>query len=400
MNKVLSNIGLLDLRNATEESIKDIAVIKNVGVVIYSAETAHLLSKLNIGNMGSSLEVSSDFKILTGQMFITGDYLATLSEPLNILVTGQLMIRPDVTPEDIKMKIGKLVVIGQLMCPNKLMPLIQSKLVDHVGQNIVYPDNGKLLIGTTHVNTGFLQSLPVKTSLVCIGKLSLTESVSNDLFTENIDRVHMTGKIIVREDLHGILQKHLDPESQYKLEIIPLGYEMIDKPLHLDALSIKRFKKAKLYTKHYLYIDKDIDAKMLTTHIEKLHSKSIILCHKDLCETLLELCSGDDVKVLPFAEKLLIVDGEEELTAEDLEYIDGKLTILILGTLTVKDTVTPDQLMDKIDQIDNLGVIVSDAGRLGAIKAKLRTRKGQMMDRNAPQEETPPGMQNVGYLKL
>lgn len=57
MKQKIGNVGLLDLRHATEESIKGIESINNVGVVFYHKENAHLLSSLSIGNIGKSIEL-------------------------------------------------------------------------------------------------------------------------------------------------------------------------------------------------------------------------------------------------------------------------------------------------------------------------------------------------------
>ena len=44
MSQRIGNVGLLNLVNATEESVKGIERIENVGLVLYGKENAHLLT--------------------------------------------------------------------------------------------------------------------------------------------------------------------------------------------------------------------------------------------------------------------------------------------------------------------------------------------------------------------
>ena len=46
MSRIIENVGMLDLTQATEETVTSIERIGNVGLVIYRAETAHLLTLL------------------------------------------------------------------------------------------------------------------------------------------------------------------------------------------------------------------------------------------------------------------------------------------------------------------------------------------------------------------
>ena len=61
MSRIIENVGMLDLTQATEETVTSIERIGNVGLVIYRAETAHLLTLLkNAGNIGKTIEIPED----------------------------------------------------------------------------------------------------------------------------------------------------------------------------------------------------------------------------------------------------------------------------------------------------------------------------------------------------
>ena len=109
--KVIGNVGHLDLRNASEESVAEIRRIGNVGAIIYSPETAHLIQRLNIGNVGSTLVVPKHTKVATGQTKFDRSYPGSLKEPISLLLVGQLIVEPEVTVEDIEKCVEALYVV-------------------------------------------------------------------------------------------------------------------------------------------------------------------------------------------------------------------------------------------------------------------------------------------------
>jgi len=102
--KVIGNVGILDLRNATETSVAEISRIGNVGAVLYSRETAGLVTGLNIGNVGTSVEVSPDASIVTGLVVFTRDVFKGQEAPLDLVVAGPVVVNPDVPAEDIEIR--------------------------------------------------------------------------------------------------------------------------------------------------------------------------------------------------------------------------------------------------------------------------------------------------------
>ena len=47
--KALGNVGILDIREATEEALDGVGAIGNVGMILYSPATAGWISRLNGG---------------------------------------------------------------------------------------------------------------------------------------------------------------------------------------------------------------------------------------------------------------------------------------------------------------------------------------------------------------
>src|SRR5690554_3903963 len=120
MKQRIGNVGLLNLMNATAESIHNIERIGNVGMVVFRKETAHFLTELNIGNIGKSLEVPEGYKLSNGIINIDHAYLESLNEPQNLLVNGIVIIHHDVKLEDARWKKLNVIINGVIYAPPHL----------------------------------------------------------------------------------------------------------------------------------------------------------------------------------------------------------------------------------------------------------------------------------------
>ncbi|MDQ1329059.1 MAG: hypothetical protein QG641_2348 [Candidatus Poribacteria bacterium] len=136
--KNIGNVGVLDIRKATEESIASIGYIGNIGLLIYSPETAKFILRLNTGNVGGTMEAPPDAKFITGQEEISRDYFKNQKTPLSIAVMGELMVHPDIPIEDIENGLAELRVMGEIYYPEHLASVMGSKLRNITGKSHDY----------------------------------------------------------------------------------------------------------------------------------------------------------------------------------------------------------------------------------------------------------------------
>ncbi len=120
MNQRIGNVGLLNLINATAESIKGIEKIENVGMVLYRQGNAQLLTKMNIGNIGSSVEVPEGYRYLNGMLNLDVSFLESIVEPVKLVVNGIVIISRDVQADQLKADQLSLIVNGNVYCPAHL----------------------------------------------------------------------------------------------------------------------------------------------------------------------------------------------------------------------------------------------------------------------------------------
>ncbi|MEQ8169689.1 MAG: hypothetical protein ABRQ38_12430, partial [Candidatus Eremiobacterota bacterium] len=177
MKRIIKNVGVLDIRNASEESIKDILTIGNVGTIIYNSKTASILSKLNIVNLGSSIEVPDKCCIYTGQVYISHNMIQAHTSPVTMVVTGQLVFLSDVTEEDIEKSIDRIVITGQILCQEKILLSLQSRLTHMTGQLLSYRDGTEVITGTLVFDNSYLNSLKSPVSLMVFGKINLSAEI-------------------------------------------------------------------------------------------------------------------------------------------------------------------------------------------------------------------------------
>ncbi len=401
MKKIIKNVGLLDIRNATEESISEIEKILNVGAVIYSSKTAHLLTRLSFGNLGASIEVPDDCKIITGQVEINKGYLEQQKEPLDLFLTGQIIFKNDLEPEDIEKGFKSLLITGQLLCPEKIMPAVQSKIKSITGQVYTYPANAIMHQGKIIMNKQFLNSLDDGTFLFIIGKIEITDEIDAELLDRKIKSISLIGKAIVKEEYSSITGKKLLSGTASKIEVIPAGFTYIGKELTLNRLNLSRFSQTGIYCPSGIRISDDIKSEELKKHIKGLISKTGIICHEDRSEVVFSLCPDPLTRILSYKNRLAEINQEHLLTQEELEFSKEGTSYIVTGELEIDSGIDPELLSSGIDCIDNFGEIMASKKHYGIIQSKLRTNEGEIIISDSEKgQEDENTISNAGYLKL
>jgi hypothetical protein len=400
MGKSIDNVGVLDLISATEEGIKGIDYIHNVGFLLYSSGNASLVSRLNIGNLGSSEEVPVDCKFIQGKVEMDGRYFQNIKEPVSLFVAGQVIIGKDVTDEDIEKKIKFLSIKGQTICPDKLTGVVQLKFNKIDGQVVPYTDSYYINAGKLNINNVFLKSLKGRTSLALIGKVSIIDDIDTELFNERIESIDITGMCLVKEEYVDLLKGKARSNTSCKLDVIPEGYTYIDDDLYLDPVAIKKFREAKVYAAGMLRFSSDVTCEMLSGHIIGIKAKDIIVCSNKIREDISILCSDAADRIYGYSGRVTVIDGDHVLMESELKYSPESISYIVRGDLDVDDEVFPETFIGKVESIDNFGDITCDKEHYGLIQLKLRTNQGDVSVRKSEKTEGDGGIGNAGYLKL
>jgi hypothetical protein len=320
---IIRNAGVIDLRDATEESVSNIKSIQNVGALLLTKKTAHLAAKMSIGNVGSSIEVpeSLEFNQHTGLINFSHSNLLENNEPTNYLIIGSLTFEKDVTAEDINKAIGKMVVIGDITCPKGLTAIIQQKLISLTGLITETNENEKVVKGMQEINNAFLKGLEKPVTLSLIGKANMVSDIDEDLFCEKILGIKLIGKINVSEKNVSLLNRRIADQITGKINIIPEGYAFIQDSLTINSHNIKKFTDAKIFSSNQIEFSPEVTPEMLEKHIKSIiTTDKMIISNEKLQPILSEICDNPAQKILTYSDRLVIVKDEYLLTSSELEY--------------------------------------------------------------------------------
>ncbi len=402
--KSIGNVGVLDLRTATEDSVAEIKSIGNVGMVVTSPETAHLLPRLNAGNIGSTIEAPADARLLSGQVIINRNYFKDQPAPLHLVVTGQIVVEPEVQAADIEQGLGALYVSGQVFCPEHLSGAIQAKLRALQGQFQVYDGSLRLVLGDLVLDEHTLPVLEDGVQFAVVGQVRVPKVVDNELLARKLGKLHLIGGLLCHEEnAQAILSRLEEKTGMAKKTIIPAGFELVGSSLVIDAANLGTLPGRRLYCTKKVQLGADVEAQALDQAIENLVAKDLLLYPKALEETLARKSELASTQAVPYEGELWQVEDVTQLPASRFEYLEGKATLVVLGVLTIDPEVEPKILAERLFKVHNKGVIKCTKAQLGAIQARLGLNKGGVLessDKKEEAEDEEEGIGNVGHLKL
>jgi hypothetical protein len=399
---VIGNVGVLDLRKAGESPFPEIAAIGNVGTVLYSRETAGLVTRLNIGNLAETLEISPEVQVLTDSVVFHHGYFEGQQAPLDLFVAGHVLIEPDVATEEIEQGLGELSVAGPLICPEHLIGAVQAKARHVGGPTMAYPPAGHVTIGKLVLDEAVLQSLDDDSHLVVVGVLRLPDVLPNDLLKQKIASLRVAGGIRCHEEnLRVVMDRLVD--KTVKVKTIPAGFVLVERSLLLDGIMLESLPSKKLYCTSQVQIAADVDPASLDESLEKIVSTNMIVCPMALKSVLARKCSLLDTRVVFYEGELWLIDGADTLSPSRFDYLEGQATLVVLGSLKIAPEVDPQVLADRLGKVHNLGVVHCTPQQRGAIQARLGLSDGVLRDSTETEEQEEKSriaIGNMSYLAL
>ncbi len=398
--KVVGNVNILDLRNATEESIGEYASIGNANLVLYTSETAHLLSKLSIDNINMSFETPSNIKVqlIMGPLTIGKDHFAEATEPLGLLVMGPVTVAPDVPAGDLDRGLAVAVVMGPVACPEPLAGLVQSKARLVMGPVRPYPVLGKMHLGSLVLTEAYLKGLDDRSELGVVGSVAVPEPLPSELIRRKLAVLHVTGGTTCPErnapDVQSILTGTSGP-----IHRIPDGFKPIDREIELTRELLGAISDRRLYFLRSVTIAADVDASLFSSKIEKMICRRTLLYPESLHAAVATTCDLLDTNATSYEGELWRIDGETELHPSRFDYLSGKATLVVNGVLSIAPEVRADLLASRIAKVHNHGVIRSTDEQRSALEARLGVADGVFTDFD---EESGDAFRlgNANYLTL
>lgn len=406
MAKII-NIGVLDVRDVTNELAQQITEIENVGVIIENEDSQVLLKNCKRVNVGATMKLPKDLKAKfitqNGEMKLDKDFLEGLLEPVILLVNGSLTIENDIDINLFDEKIYSMLVNGELICPKNLAGIIQSKGTVN-GETLRYNNGYKYIEGNVKLTNRFLKGLKLNSKLA-FEQLMAIEDMDIKLLEEKIANIQVLDKLILVDEIEDNISQYIDEYYSVDKTILPntdKGVKYIDDDISLNDSSIKKYDNDVLYVDGdvEIFLDEDVE---FSKYIDKLFCDTIT-CNEKTYE-IIKGSIGEDVEVKIIKGKLLKNSGKMTLTGE----IEEEVTIRNMGKLILDEKIDYDNFDMNVVSISNFGLILAPENKLSIVKNKLKENFGKVMSleekeinekNKVDQKDEEILYANVGELKL
>lgn len=401
MSRIIGNVGMLDLTEATVESVKSIERIDNVGMVLYRAETAHLLALLtNAGNIGKTLEIPRGYRFFKGTLKLNAEYFKH-KQPENVFTYGTVVIDRDVTLEAFEHSGLHMAVRGEVYVPKHLEGAVTASLLKMEGAEAsiqAYQSELRFESGKFRLTNAYLSSLKEPRYLVVNGVLELEKDLDMEQFAARLETIHVNGIAMIHEEQSLYFYDKMQSING-QVKVIPAGFEHVTKTLRLNARTIRRFADRKIYTKHPIVLDADVSREAFSRAITGIQSTSMVICSEDIEDLVWERCPDVNTEIVSYEQAFVFVEGEEVWSKDQLLALKEPVSFIVDGTLILEDDVTEDVLEAKLRSLDLFGkVMIAEKRIKGVLYPYLRSMSGSIIVKGT--EEKFAGIGNVGMLSL
>lgn len=165
---------VLDLREISAESIRNIESVEEISMVLLSPGNAHAWADVPARDVKAVLTVPEDYWVYTGQPELLPDMLEFLEAPLRLVVSGQLFLTA-FQPAQIAKALGALVLNGQAYVSSDEVKAALQPLTDIVSGEIrVVPGDHNRWIGQSILGPEYVGTLGQR-ALVAVGELTISD---------------------------------------------------------------------------------------------------------------------------------------------------------------------------------------------------------------------------------
>ena len=391
--KMIGNVNILNMINATEASVAGVPFIGNLNFALVTAETAPLLQRISVGNLNATIEVPPGTKLVThnGQMSVNADFFKNVTQKIFFVVNGQMIIEPGVPLADVEKFVAGVGVNGQFYCPEDLIGAFNAKSCHFNGQSSAYPPFKHLVTHSLTLDEAYLEGLEDGAEISLLGDLSIPKVLANDLLERKIGKLFVSGKIHCHEENAQVIRSRLYKPT--KVNTIPAGFEWLQKPLVLDSDTLEYLPGKKLFCKELVHITPDVAPQAFDQNLERLIAEELVLCPSALKSALAQKCDLFETKAVFYPDVLWLVQDEQTLHNARFDNLDGSATLVVTGELALDAEITPATLSERFSAIHNFGEIRGTPGQIAALRSRLSKYEGELQeilpDAEQPQEDEP-----------
>lgn len=168
-----SKMQVLDLREISVESIRNIESVEEISLVLLSPENAHAWSDVPTRNIKSVFTVPEGYRVYTGQPELLPDMLEFIQSPLRLVVSGQLFLTA-FDPSQILEAFKELILNGQAFVSSVESKIALESLTKMAGGEIcIVPSEHIRWIGASILGPEYLSTYN-HPPLVVVGELTIS----------------------------------------------------------------------------------------------------------------------------------------------------------------------------------------------------------------------------------
>jgi len=387
MSTLIRNVGILDARKATPEKLAAIGKLINIGVLVTNPEIKEQLMKISMLNVGSTLELSDDYKFHTGNHIINRALLEASESALKMVMIGQISVEADVPLELMQSKLDSLYLVGHATVPENLYGAFMSHVKEVTGHVDVLPETGKAIVGKVQLSDSYLEGLEDGTELALMGKLICEEDLSEELFKVKIASLSVMGVVSCLDTQETLLRKVLKDTGKTKFKITRSDCHNLPDGSRLDPFSLMSITKALACCSGILILDEQITPELLQEQDLRFEATAVYFPSALMKAMLTRLEKG--TKGYPYEPgKLELTGGHQQLTKVRLDAMAERCTLVVCGELEVDSEVQAESIAAKIGILDNYGRILASKDTASILQSKLRQNDGAIKLQDEEDEDT------------
>lgn len=388
--RIYENIGVVDMRSTTPESLEEVTALRNVATVIFSQRTAGLLSQLTIENAGPIVEVPEDALVVGADTSFDAAFFKASAPGRRFLVTGQLELADDVHAVLLETSAAEfyLAAGSQVRCAPAVASVFKAhaRLLDGAvvaraakegagsgegqrdsgsekGEPEVYKINGK-----DRINAAMLSSWTVPRTIVVNGSASVDENLPADLVDAKIVSVKVNGVLRVPEGQSALLAKI--GKVNGKVFQVPSEFAMFEGDLLLDAATIASFRargQRGIACSGNVRVAEGLEAEALAQTFDSIHVGGLFVCPARLKAEAAALLAPGVEKAFFHAHPLWFLEGNASLGPARFELTEGTVSLVVADTLEIEEVVAHTKLYARVAEFFNLGEVTCSFAQKDAL---------------------------------
>lgn len=367
--KKYMNIGMLDLRKATKEELKNISKIENIGTVVITEEQLGDMDQIKQKNVGALLQVPENVDLVThnGMHTLSKVILEGLENPMLLVINGKLKVEPINSPESMKM-LYKVVINGRMIISETDFGAMAGRVTVN-GDTVLYRNDEVYVEGTFSVIDEQLYGVQPGTKLLT-DNLKVLEPFDEALFNETFDSVRILRSLIVSKNNIRSVARKISNYLEIEKVIVEEGYAYFDK-LTIDESNYQSLGSDRLHIRGKLVIDLPVEK--IKPYVNKIICKSVEVTEAELDALKAIIEKAEHISVIdPNMTKNFAIMTINKVYLEDSEGVKIKNN----GVLTFDSSVTKELVETKIIKIENYGVLGFQKEIQNAIMQKLSKNYG------------------------